>query len=162
MAKQLIAVRTVAIGTPYFIHCRKSMGMPLFSKIPTAIALGGVPIMVPIPPVVAAMAIPKSKALVVPDSFPNDFKSGRTAAITMAVVAVLLINIDATIVVSINPISKFTGLAPENFIVNLKSASSSLVLVIAAARKNPPNINQITLLEKVCTYLSIFSGSELK
>ncbi len=33
---------------------------------------------------------------------------------------------------------------------------------MAAARKNPPSMSQITLLEKVWAYLSMFSGSELK
>jgi hypothetical protein len=57
---------------------------------------------------------------------------------------------EATIVVDINPIRRFLGFVPEIFNVYLNNDSSSLVFVIAAARKKPPNISQITLLEKGC------------
>jgi len=80
-------------------------------------------------------------------------------ATTMAVAAVFDISMEAIIVVVINPISSFLGLEPEIFSVNLNNASSNPVFVIAAARKKPPSISQITLLEKVVTYLSIFSDA---
>ena len=83
-------------------------------------------------------------------------------AITIAVAAVFDINIEAIIVVNINPMSRLVGFVPATFKVNLNRASSSLVFVIAAARKNPPSISQITLLEKVVTYLSIFSADGLR
>jgi hypothetical protein len=83
-------------------------------------------------------------------------------AITMAVAAVFDISIEATIVVVMSPISRFLGFVPEIFRVNLNNASSSLVFVIAAARKNPPNMSQMMLLENVVTYLSIFSGAALR
>jgi hypothetical protein len=69
---------------------------------------------------------------------------------------------EAIIVVVINPMSSFLGLEPEILSVNLNSASSNLVLVIAAARKKPPSMSQITLLEKVVTYFSIFSDAGLR
>jgi hypothetical protein len=69
---------------------------------------------------------------------------------------------EAIIVVVINPISSFLGFVPEIFNVNLNNASSSLVFVIAVARKKPPSMSQITLLEKVVTYLSIFSDDGLR
>ena len=149
--KQLIAVSAKVRGTPYFIQSMKSTGFPAFSSAPAAMAFGGVPIMVPIPPVAAAMGIPSNKAFEKPEFFPSDARRGMIAAITMAVVAVFDISIEATMVVNIKPMSRFLGFAPENFSVNLKSAWSSLVLVIAEARKKPPSISQITLLEKVLT-----------
>jgi len=69
---------------------------------------------------------------------------------------------EAIIVVVINPMRSFLGLEPEIFSVNLNNASSKPVFVIAAARKNPPSISQITLLEKVVTYFSIFSDAGLR
>jgi hypothetical protein len=54
------------------------------------------------------------------------------------------------------------GFFPDNFYVSFKSALSNSVLVIAAARKNPPSSSQIILLEKVFTYRFIFSGEGFK
>jgi hypothetical protein len=116
----------------------------------------------PMPPVVAAIGTPNSNALDTPDLFPSAFKRGMIEATTMAVAAVFDISIDAIIVVVINPISRFLGFAPEIFNVNLNNASSSLVFVIAVARKKPPSMSQITLLAKVVTYLSIFSDAGLR
>jgi len=83
-------------------------------------------------------------------------------ATTMAVAAVFDISMEAIIVVVIKPVSSFLGLDPEIFSVNLNKATSNFVFVIAAARKKPPSMSQITLLEKVVTYLSIFSGDGLR
>jgi hypothetical protein len=83
-------------------------------------------------------------------------------ATTIAVAAVFDITMEATIVVDIIPIIRFLGFLPDILNVYLNSASSSLVFVIAAARKKPPSMSQITLLEKVVTYLSIFSGAGLR
>jgi len=123
---------------------------------------GGLPMMEPMPPVVAAMGTPNSKAFDNSDLFPSVFKNGMIEAITIAVAAVFDISMEATIVVDINPISRFRGLVPEIFSVNLNNASSNLVFDIAAERKNPPSMSQIMLLEKVVTYFSIFSGDELR
>ena len=116
----------------------------------------------PMPPVVAAIGTPNSKAFDIPDLFPSAFNSGMIEATTIAVAAVFDISMEAIIVVVINPMSNFLGLEPEILSVNLNNASSSLVFVIAAARKKPPSISQITLLEKVVTYLSIFSDAGLR
>jgi hypothetical protein len=69
---------------------------------------------------------------------------------------------EAIIVVVINPMRSFLGLEPEIFSVNLNNASSKPVFVIAAAKEKPPSISQITLLEKVVTYFSIFSDAGLR
>jgi hypothetical protein len=83
-------------------------------------------------------------------------------ATTIAVAAVFDISMDAIIVVVIKPISRFLGFVPEILSVSLNNDSSSLVFVIAAARKKPPSMSQITLLAKVVTYLSIFSDAGLR
>src|SRR5258705_1758139 len=136
--------------------------MPIFSNAPTAIRFGGLPMMVPMPPVVAAIGTPNNKAFDIPDLFPREFKSGMIEATTIAVAAVFDISMEAIIVVVIKPISSFLGLDPEIFSVNLNKATSNFVFVIAAARKKPPSMSQITLLEKVVTYFSIFSDDELR
>ena len=115
-----------------------------------------------IPPVVAAIGTPNSNAFVKPDLFPSVFRRGMIDAITIAVAAVFDISMEATIVVVINPSGRLLDLVPEILKVNLKSASSSLVFVIAAARKKPPSMSQIMLLEKVVTYFSIFSDDALR
>jgi len=123
---------------------------------------GGLPMMEPMPPVVAEMGTPNSKAFDNPDLVPSVFKRGIIEAITIAVAAVFDISMEAIIVVDINPISRFLGFVPEILSVNLNNASSSLVFVIAVDKKKPPSMSQITLLEKVVTYLSIFSDDELR
>ncbi len=83
------------------------------------------------------------------DSFPKRISKGINAAITMAVVAVLEISIDATIVTIIIPNKIQRGLLLHILkVIRIRSASSR-VFVMAAARKNPPSISQITLLENV-------------
>ena len=136
--------------------------MPIFSSAPTAIRFGGLPMIEPIPPVVAAIGTPNNNAFDIPDLFPSAFKRGIIEATTMAVAAVFDISMEAIIVVVIKPIRRFLGFVPEIFNVNLNNASSSFVFVIAAARKKPPSMSQITLLAKVVTYLSIFSDAGLR
>jgi hypothetical protein len=53
--------------------------------------------------------------------------SGITAAITMAVQAVFDINIEASIVVSINPNRMLLGLVPETLSVNPNKSASRRV-----------------------------------
>jgi hypothetical protein len=116
--------------------------------------------MVPIPPMVAAIEMPSNKALLSPDLLVVN--KGIRAATIIAVVAVADITIEKTIAVNMKAITMFLGFVPEIFNVSLKSCTSNLVFVIAAARKKPPSSNQTTLPEKVFTYLSIFSGAGLK
>jgi len=52
----------MATGNPYFIHVTKVMDMLLASSAEIAMALGGEPTGVPIPPTAAAVAIPSTIA----------------------------------------------------------------------------------------------------
>jgi hypothetical protein len=106
--------------------------------------------MVPIPPTAAEVEIPRSKALLVFD-LPIECNKGSIAATTIAVVAVYDISIENVIVVNMTAMSILVGLVPDIFNVRLSNLLSSPVFVIAAAIKNPPNNNQITLLAKVFT-----------
>ena len=55
---------TIATGTPSFIQLKKSISTPYCSSIkPTNTKFGAVPIIVDIPPIVAAYAIPSIKAV---------------------------------------------------------------------------------------------------
>ena len=74
-----------------------------------------------------------------------------SAATTIAVVAVFEISMEETIVTVIMPNRIDLGLLPHIFNVPLIRTSSSFTLVMAEARKKPPSINQITLLENVFT-----------
>jgi sodium-dependent dicarboxylate transporter 2/3/5 len=105
------------------------------------LAFVGVPIMVPIPPTIAARGTPNSKALVTPDFLPNEVIKGVMAATTIAVAAALDIIIDVNMVVIINPKSRFLGFVPEMRTANWKKRSSSFVFFIANARKKPPSIS---------------------
>ena len=69
----------------------------------SAIALGGVPIGVAIPPVFAAIGIHNTKALIPKSPLGADATIGPNNASIITVVAVLDINIENTEVISIKP-----------------------------------------------------------
>jgi len=71
-------------------------------------------------------------------------------------------DLEKVIVVNISAISILVGLVPDIFSVKLNNLLSRPVFVMAPAIKKPPSNNQITLLAKVVTYRSIFSGAELR
>src|SRR5690554_5658138 len=108
---------------------------------------------VPTPPSDADAGMPTSKAFENGESLPNAITSGTTDEIIMAVVAVLDIIMLAKPVVSINPNNNFSGRAPNRFTVNCNNCLSSSTTLMAFAKKNPPNNNQITLLVQVSTYI---------
>src|SRR4051812_21551280 len=113
------------------------------------------------PPTAAAIDTPNNKALFIPD-LPRDTNKGVIAATTIEVAAESDMSIAATMVVNIKAMSIFLGLVPDTFKVRLSNFVSRPVFLIAAAIKKPPNKSQITLLENVLTYLSIFTGAELR
>src|SRR5262245_48428526 len=149
-------VSTNVIGSPYWSHLKKSIVIPDSSSKPADTAFVELAIMVPIPPTAAEMEIPSNKALLILD-FSSELNRGNIAATTMAAVAVYDINMENVIVVNMMAMSILVGLVPDIFNVRLSSRLSKPVFVIAAAIKNPPNSNQITLLEKVFTYRSMTS-----
>src|SRR5210317_885550 len=129
----------------------------------TAIAFGGEPMMVPMPPSEAAAGIPISNAFENGAPLSSVFTKGMTAAIIIAVVAVFDMIIEKMAVTSMMPNNTFLGLDPNLEIVALKTVWSRPTFCMASAMTKPPSINQITLLDQVATYfltdLAAFSGS---
>ena len=68
-----------------------------------ATALGGEPMGVPIPPMFAANGMHRTSAVLPKSSFGNIRRTGVTIVIINAVVAVLLMNIEKTAVITIIP-----------------------------------------------------------
>src|SRR4051794_1967773 len=148
---QLQTVSRSAIGKANIIQPRKLIFMPNCSNSPTATAFAGVPIIVPIPPTIAARGTPNNNDFVTPEFLPNEVINGVIAAMTIAVEAELDITIDAIIVVIIKTKRSLLGFVPEMRMENWKRRSSNFVFFIASAKKKPPIMSQITLLENVFT-----------
>ena len=93
---------TTMKGNAIIIQCTKETEMPASPKAPTAIALGGVPTGVPMPPTFAASGIARaSPARALPRG--RTPRMGITTVNMVAVVAVLDMNMDSTAVMSISP-----------------------------------------------------------
>ena len=134
-------------GNMIAIHCPKPR--PMFrpaSSLSTfsAMAFGGVPIGVPIPPILAATGM-----LIVSAIRPLPFagraaKTGVRNVSIIAAVAVLLTNIENNPVISRKPSSTFSLLLPNGRIRFLASSTSRPDLVAAIARMKPPRKSMIT------------------
>ena len=103
-----IASNTTAEGTASSIHSAKFTAEGPVSK-PAAIALGGVPMTVPMPPRFAAKATPSASAFDTPSPGSRDANSGVIIAKTSVAVAVFETNIDSTAVTTMTPISSMAG-----------------------------------------------------
>ena len=143
------------------IHSPKSI--PIFSPLGSlsacrAIALGGVPIGVAIPPKLAAIGI-----LIVSATRPlplvgSAAKTGVRKVSIIAAVAVLLTNIEKTPVISKKPNSTFSLLRPNGRIRFFASKTSNPDLVAAIAKKKPPKKSIITGLAKVAIISLLLSN----
>ena len=131
-------------GTPKAIHSPKLMGSGELLINFSAIAFGGVPIGVPIPPRFAAIGMARIKAVLPLSSLGNNFKKGKTIASIIAVVAVLLINIEKHALKVIIPKRMIFGFLPNRLRRIPEMFWSSLYFVAALARKNPPRNSRIT------------------
>ena len=142
----------MASGNINAIHCPKLM--PRFSpsglfSVCKAIAFGGVPIGVAIPPILAAMGIESVKAM---RPFPfagNAAKTGVRKVSIIAAVAVLLTNIEKMPVMSRKPNKTLSLLLPKGLMRFLASKTSKPDLVAAIARINPPRKSIMTGLANV-------------
>ena len=139
----------MATGKPIIIHSRKPNCTPWLLIASTAIAFGGDPIMVPIPPKEAAAGIPMSSAFANGEFLSRVLINGITAAIIMAVVAVFDMIIENIAVTNMIPNSTFLGFEPNFEMVILNRVLSSPTFCMASAITKPPNINQITLFDQV-------------
>ena len=103
-----------------------------------AIALGGVPMGVPIPPMLAATGIPRVKAIRPLPSGGRALKTGVKNVRVIIAVAVFDRNIEKTPVIKMNPNSTFSDLLPNVFNKVLASNTSRPALLAAIARMKPP------------------------
>ena len=138
ISKSQVITRSIkAKGIPNIIHSEK-----LIAFSPTryfmATALGGVPIGVPTPPMFAASGMERMKANLAGSSGLNSFITGARIASIKAVVAVLLMNIEKTAVIIINPSMTNRGSFPKGLNKTRARLRSRRYLVAAIARKKPP------------------------
>ena len=142
----------ITSGNIKAIHSPKSI--PMFNPAGSlsacrAIALGGVPIGVAIPPRLAAIGMLIVSAV---RPFPlagSAAKTGVRKVSIMAAVAVLLTNMENMPVISRKPRSTFSLFWPNGRIKFLANNTSNPDLVAAIARIKPPKNSMITGLAKV-------------
>ena len=131
----------IVSGIIYIIHSPKPI--PRFSPLGAlryfrAMALGGVPIGVPIPPMLAATGIDNVSATRPLPSGGRALNTGARKVSIIAAVAVLLTNIENMPVIRINPRSTFSLLLPKGLSSVRASSTSSPDFVAAMARMKPP------------------------
>ncbi|OPZ08244.1 MAG: hypothetical protein BWZ10_02696 [candidate division BRC1 bacterium ADurb.BinA364] len=141
---QRIASRTRTIGTPKSIQRKNEIGWPSCANMLAATALGGVPIIVPMPPILAANGTARTRAFLNGSRPSNREKIGARIAIIIAVVAVLDMNIENSAVVQITPSKTMLGRVPKGLMKARARRVSSPCFVAATARMNPPKNNTST------------------
>jgi len=130
-------------GTAASIHCRKVTLTPAFSNAPRAIAFGGVPTGVPIPPTFAATGIDRAMPV---RALPSGraMMTGIITANIVAVVAVFDMNILMIAVISMTPITVRRGLPMKGLRRTADRARSSLYLAAPSATMKPPRNRMMT------------------
>ena len=106
-------------------------------------ALGGVPIGVPIPPRFAATGIANARPAVPLSLAGSVLSTGARKVSIMAAVAVLLMNMENIPITIRKPRSTYLGLVPKGFRRTLASWTSRPTFVAAIARRNPPRKSMI-------------------
>ena len=124
-----------------------------------AMALGGVPIGVAMPPMLAPIGIANAMPIRPLPSSGNCFNTGAMNVSIMAAVAVLLINIEKRPVIKRNPNSTNSDFFPNGLKNNLASCTSIPNFDAAEAKMNPPKNNIIIGSEKQAMILAYGMGS---
>ncbi|KFD93702.1 hypothetical protein DN33_3234 [Vibrio cholerae] len=132
----------------------------LFSPVRycSAIALGGVPIGVAMPPVLAAIGMHSTRALMPKSPLGADATIGPSSANIITVVAVLDINIEKTEVISINPSMMYLGWWPKGLSSTRAKLLSNSYLDAAMAKAKPP-INKMIMGEEKALKISVYLRS---
>ena len=128
-------------GTMASIHCPKPIPPPSSAcsvRYLMAMALGGVPMGVPMPPTLAAMGMPRAMAMRPLPSVGSCARMGATMASIMAAVAVLLMNMEKTAVTIMKPRSTISLLLPKGLSRTRARLTSRPTLVAPMARAKPP------------------------
>ena len=131
-------------GTPTSIQDRKETGVPASARSPIAMALGVVPMGVPIPPMFAEKGIASMRPRRRLASGGIFRTKGRTVVTMMAVVAVLDIHIDIAAVKTIIPKRMTGGRVPNRLRIIWQNSRSRLFLLNTLAITNPPNRSTTT------------------
>ena len=108
-----------------------------------AMAFGGVPIGVPSPPMLAAIGIAIARLTRPPPSAGSVRNTGAKKANIIAAVAVLLMNIDITLMSVRKPRSTHFGLVPNGLSITRAKTTSSPTLLAAIAKTKPPKNNMM-------------------
>ena len=117
--------------------------MPACSSAPFAVALGGVPIGVPMPPRFAATGILRARPIF-PLSSAGSFEStGVRRASIIAAVAVLLMNMEKMEIMMRKPSRTISGFVPKSFRRARASVTSRPYFSAMIASTKPPR-NSIT------------------
>ncbi|CSA24603.1 Uncharacterised protein [Vibrio cholerae] len=156
ISSQASAIKITTNGIPNAIHSANVIKLSP-TKYFNAIALGGVPMGVPIPPILAATGIQSANATRPGSLGPKTAITGVKIESIMAVVAVFDINIENTAVIIIKPNITYFGLLPNGLSSTRAKLTSSRYLVAAIARKKPPKNSMIIGLAKVAMISVDFS-----
>ena len=100
--------------------------------------MGGVPIGVAMPPMLAPTGMANTKAVRPRSPSGKTERTGASMASIMAAVAVLLINMEKMAVISSRPSITIWGLLPKGLSSTRAKLMSRRYLVAAMARKKPP------------------------
>lgn len=133
--------RTMTSGIMKNIHSPKPMGYSescISFRNFIAIALGGVPMGVPSPPMEAEKDIPRIYAVASLDFVGNCLTIGATIARKIHAVAVLFMNIEKSAVAAIKPSRTVSGFVPKGRNIALAICISKPHDVAAALKHIPP------------------------
>ena len=140
-SSQAITIMMMTSGTMKSIHWPKPM--PRFRpsgsfRYLRAMVLGGVPMGVPMPPRLAAMGMLRAMAVRPLPASGSCLNTGVRKVSIMAVVAVLLMNMEKRAVTSMKPRRMFSLFLPKGVSRTRARCTSRPVLVVAMARMKPP------------------------
>ena len=125
-------------------HCMKVTSLPASARNLTAVAFGGVPIGVPMPPMLAAIGIESESPIFPLSSDGRTASTGARNASIIAAVAVLLMNIEKTAMTIRNPRSTDLGFFPKGASINLARVTSSPYFCAMIASTKPPRNSMTT------------------
>ena len=140
-------------GTPNIIQSPKVTFQPFSCMNFRAMALGGVPMGVPIPPTLAPIGMHRAKAARPRSSGLKRASTGVSRASIMAAVAVLLMNMENRAVTLMRPSSTYFGFVPKGLSSTRARLMSRRNLVAASARKKPPRNRMMMGSAKVAKML---------
>jgi len=127
----------MASGTPIIIHPKKETACPISPRTLAATAFGGVPIIVPIPPIFAANGTASTRAFLNGSRPSKCWNRGVRSTIIIAVVAVLDMNIENKPVIIITPRRTILGCVPNGLRKAFANRTSKPCLAAAMAMSLP-------------------------